>query len=168
MAAFQCRQSCGSAWGCSNAKLQTPHIFCNFTCFCPQAAGDKHGVTVLCVGCDLSSAGVWLALSISCEYQQLLLWHLLAWHGWPGVAALGGAAPGLGWAGGCSPAGKCQGWWLVHWALPAPHPKEQCSSPWAPAHQWKTSLHQQHHSVVWGLCQDHSGSGWAALARAGC
>lgn len=39
----------------------------NFTCSCPEAAGDKHGVTVLCVSCDLSSARVCLALRISHE-----------------------------------------------------------------------------------------------------
>ena len=61
------RTGCGSARGCGSSQLQPFHVSCNFTCSCPQAAGDKHRATVLCVGCDLSSARVCLALRISRE-----------------------------------------------------------------------------------------------------
>jgi len=57
----------GSAWGCGSSRLQPSHVSCNFNCSCPQADGDKHGATVLCVSCDLSSARVCLALRISHE-----------------------------------------------------------------------------------------------------
>lgn len=44
------------------------HASCNFTCTCPQAAGDKHGATALYVACDLSSARVCLAPRVSREW----------------------------------------------------------------------------------------------------
>lgn len=89
---------------------------------------------------------------------------------WPGMAGL---FPPRAWLQAalqqeqCLESVRVSGWFtgLCLATQPAPHPKEQRSPPWIPAHQWKTSPHQQHHLLVWGLHQDHCGSGWATLAR---
>lgn len=89
---------------------------------------------------------------------------------WPGMAGL---FPLRAWLQAalqqeqCLESVRVSGWFtgLCLATQPAPHPKEQRSPLWIPAHQWKTSPHQQHHLLVWGFHQDHCGSVWATLAR---